>query len=180
MYSLHVLTQVKLRMTTTLLKFGVVMGAIVAGFAMGFHVLLRGSISCGQVFYQLFSAMLGDISFFDIFLGTRFEDVAFLLLVVYLSIVTVMLLNLLIAILSAVHAEVRDNVAGEFRVSKARLVEHYRLVVQKDLLPAPFNLIQLVAGLVKIVVSPFPMLRGRSCAVQDGVERVCDNLRSAR
>ncbi|CAM9587306.1 unnamed protein product, partial [Ectocarpus fasciculatus] len=70
--------------------------------------------------------------------------VATILLVVYLFIVTIMLLNLLVAILSTSHATVHENVDREFKVSIARMMDYYQLVVTKDMLPAPFNLLQLV------------------------------------
>lgn len=66
-----------------------------------------------------------------------------MLLVVYLVVMTIILLNLLIAVLSTSHAKVQRNAEREFQVSKARQIRHYQLVVEEDLLPAPFNLAQL-------------------------------------
>ncbi|CAN0213439.1 unnamed protein product [Pylaiella littoralis] len=136
--------QVIFRMTTTLLKFGFVMVVVMFGFAMALHVLLRDLEHFGETFQALFTAMLGETSFFQVFSGSRYDFVATILLVVYLFIVTIMLLNLLVAILSTSHDDVQDNAGIELRVSKAKIISHYRWVVQYDLLPAPFNLIQLV------------------------------------
>lgn len=87
------------------------------------------------------------------------------LLVAYLFIGTIMLLNLLIAILSTSHSMVHDNVKIEFKVSKARIIEQYRLVVDRNLLPAPFNLVQLVADLVKfVVIAPISMVTRSWCS----------------
>ena len=135
-------------MTATLVKFGFVMLVVMMGFAMAIHVLLRdidSSGTFGETMLALFKAMLGDTDLFDEFSGERYDDVATVLVVMYVLIMTIMLLNLLVAILSTAHAQVQDNVGGEFRVSKARIIEYYRLVVDKDLLPAPFNLMQIVA-----------------------------------
>lgn len=134
-------------MTTTLLKFGFVMVVVMVGFAMGLHVLLRDLESFGQTFQALFRAMLGETDLFGDFSGSEYDDVASLLLVVYLFIVTIMLLNLLVAILSTSHSQVQDNAGIELKVSKARIVSHYRWVVKCDVLPAPFNLMQLVLSL---------------------------------
>lgn len=146
-------------MTSTLLKFGFVMVVVMIGFAMALHVLFRGRDSFGETFLGLFNAMLGDTGFFDEFSGERHDVVATILLVVYLFIVTIMLLNLLVAILSASHTKIQDNVEVEFKVSKARIIDHYQSVVEHGLLPAPFNLMQLVADLAaKLVVVPMATL----------------------
>ena len=171
----HARTQVIFRMTTTLLKFGFVMLVVIVGFAMSLYVLLRGEDTFGENFLGLFNAMLGDTDIFGEFSGERYDPVATILLVVYLFIVTIMLLNLLVAILSTSHSKVQDNVKVEFKVSKARIIEHYRLVVEKDLLPAPFNLVQLVADLVKLVMAPLAILLGFLCNVSK-VERLCSEL----
>lgn len=138
-------------MTSTLLQFGAVMLVVMIGFAMALHVLFRDLDSFGETFLGLFKAMLGDTEFFDEFSGGRYDRVATILVVIYLFMVTIMLLNLLVAILSTAHAQVQENTGGTFKVSKARIVDHYRLVVEKDLLPAPFNLVQLVLSLVMVL-----------------------------
>lgn len=114
---------------------------VMIGFAMSFHVLFRDFDSFGETFLDLFKSMLGDTAFFEVFAGLPYDGMATALLVIYLFIVAIMLLNLLVAILSTSHAKVEDNVEREFKVSKARIIEHYQLVVKDNLLPAPFNLI---------------------------------------
>ncbi|CAN0013273.1 unnamed protein product [Ectocarpus fasciculatus] len=136
--------QVVFRMTKILLKFGLVMGVVMLGFTMAFHVLFRDFDSFGESFLDIFRAMLGETSFFDVFSGDTYDAVATILLVVYLFIVTIMLLNLLVAILSTSHATVHENVDRESKVSIARMMDYYQLVVANDMLPAPFNLLQLV------------------------------------
>lgn len=58
-----------------------------------------------------------------------------------------MLLNLLVAMLSTSHAQVQDDAGRELKVSKARTVAHYRWFVDNDLLPAPFNLVQIALSM---------------------------------
>lgn len=142
--------QVIFRMAATLLQFGAVMFVVMIGFAMALHVLFRDLEDFSDTLLGLFKAMLGDTEFFDEFSGGRYDTVATLLVVVYLFIVTIMLLNLLIAILSTSHAQVQENTGGAFKVSKARMIAHYRMVVDKDVLPAPFNLVQLLLSVVVI------------------------------
>lgn len=89
------------------------------------------------------------------------------MLVAYLVIITIMLLNLLIAVLCTSHARVQENVDREFKVSTSRLVQHYRFVVDEELLPAPFNLVQLA------VFSPFILVDYLwPCKTYGGVKRV--------
>eukprot|EP00752_Nemacystus_decipiens_P018686 g16750.t1 len=97
--------QVIFRMTTTLLKFGTVMIVVMLGFTMALHVLVRDLDSFGETFLALFRAMLGETDFFEVFSGSRYDGVATALLVSYLLIVSIMLLNLLVAILSTSHAQ---------------------------------------------------------------------------
>lgn len=139
-------------MTATLLQFGLVMLIVMIGFAMAIHVLLLDVDSFGETLLGLFKAMLGEVDFFQRFSGGPYDRVATILVIMYLFIVTIMLLNLLVAILSTAHAQVQENLGGEFKVSKARIVAHYRWVVEKDILPAPFNLFQTVFSLGAVVV----------------------------
>ncbi|CAN0027010.1 unnamed protein product [Ectocarpus sp. 12 AP-2014] len=138
------MVQVVFRMTTVLLKFGFVMAVVMLGFTMAFHVLFRDFDSFGESFLELFKAMFGETTFFNAFSGDTYDAVATILLVVYLSIVTILLLNLLVAILSTSHSKVQKNIDREFKASIARMMDYYQLVVTNDILPAPFNLLQLI------------------------------------
>ncbi|CAM9399535.1 unnamed protein product [Ectocarpus sp. 12 AP-2014] len=149
------MVQVIFRMTATLLQFGAVMLVVMIGFTMALHVIFRDEADFGDTLLGLFKAMLGETGLFDEFSGGRYDPVATILVVVYLFIVTVMLLNLLIAILSTEHAQVLENTGEAVKVSKARIIAHYRTVVDNDVLPAPFNLVQLILSLGVIVLT-FP------------------------
>ncbi len=164
-------------MTATLVKFGFVMLVVMVGFAMSLHVLFRDLDSYGATFGEamlgLFKAMLGETDLFEDFSGGRYDDVATILLVAYLLIMTIMLLNLLVAILSTAHTEVQENAGAELKVSKARIIGYYRTVVKEDLLPAPFNLLQLVASTVMAVPGYlFTCLRCRRSRTPDPAAEV--------
>ena len=62
--------------------------------------------------------MLGDTDFFDDFSGTKSDSVATVLLATYLVILTIMMLNLLVAVLSTSHARVDQNADQEYKVSQ--------------------------------------------------------------
>lgn len=64
----------------------------------------------------MFKAMLGETDFFDEFSGTQFDTVATVLLATYLVIMTIMMLNLLVAVLSTAHARVDQNADQEYKV----------------------------------------------------------------
>lgn len=134
-------------MTTELVQFGVVMIVIMLGFVVSFFALLNGinGITFQDAWLSVFKAMLGEIGFFEEFSGSRYETVATLLLVFYLVVMTIMLLNLLVAVLSTAHSNMEQNVL--IRVSKARLFMYYRWVVASDTLPPPFNLMQMAVSL---------------------------------
>ncbi len=150
-------------MTSVLLKFSLLMAIVMLGFAVSFYVLFQTtSLSFSDVFLELFKAMLGEADFFELFqdesrfpfVAEHYREVATLLLVVYLFFITIMLLNLLIAILNTSHAEVQEDVHRAFKVSKARMIENYRFVVDNDLLPAPFNMLPLVVAPLLMLLPP--------------------------
>eukprot|EP00752_Nemacystus_decipiens_P011383 g10115.t1 len=141
------MVQVLFLMMREMFRFAVVLLVVMLGFTLSFHALFRADDTYGRTCLNLFKAMLGEVGFFDEISEDRYESryksVATVLLVVYLIIITIVLLNLLIAVLSTKHAEVQEHADQEYRVLRARLIRHYQLVVQEDLLPAPFNVVQL-------------------------------------
>lgn len=127
-------------------RFAIVLLLVMVGFTLSFHALLRTDDTFGTTCLNLFKAMLGEVGFFDEISEDRYESrynsVATVLLVVYLIIITIVLLNLLIAVSSTSQTNVQEHADQEYKVLKARLIKHYRNVVQEDLLPTPFNLLQ--------------------------------------
>lgn len=137
-----------------IVHFGVVMGVLMVGFTVAFLALFsETSASFGGVWLNVFKAMLGEVTVFDeISPVVAYEHVVTFLLVVYLIIMAVMLFNLLIAVLSTEHAKVDERSDREYNVSKVRMMKLYRRVVGNDLMPAPFNLVQIGVSL------PFALL----------------------
>ena len=60
--------------------------------------------------------MLGETEYFDEFAGSPYGAVATVLLSSYLVILTIMMLNLLVAVLSTAHATVQENADREYKV----------------------------------------------------------------
>lgn len=60
--------------------------------------------------------MIGDTEFFDELSGTEFEVIATVLLAMCLVILTIMMLNLLVAVLTTAYAKVDENADQEFKV----------------------------------------------------------------
>lgn len=130
-------------MTEELVQFGTIMLVVMLGFVMAFYALFEKFESYGNTWLSVFKAMLGEVELFDDFPGDRYEAVGTGLLVVYIVVITIMLLNLLIAVLSTSHARVQEHADTEYKATKACLIEHYRRVVDKDILPVPFNMLHL-------------------------------------
>lgn len=66
---------------------------------------------------------------------------------------SVVLLNLLIAVLSTAHGEVHANADKEFHLARAKLIYQSAYVVQCQRLQPPLNLIKLVFGVVADMVT---------------------------
>ena len=146
------LLQVIFSMAIVMLQFGVVLIVVMTGFVMALFPLLRkvGNFTFDETLLLLFKTLLGDVGAFDEFDEDAENPDAImgrLLLVLYLVVMTIMLLNLLIAVLSTAHVKVEMNSDKGLEVSKVRIMEHYRLIVALDILPAPFNLVQFIPTL---------------------------------
>lgn len=119
------MTQIIWTMLSHLGKFAVFTAVLMASFALTFHVIFHtcedgaeldeayGTFS--RAYLTMFRAMLGEFHF-DTLETTGAcqhpswgESVGAPLLVIYLAIMSILLLNLLIAVLSTAHAEVRDG-----------------------------------------------------------------------
>ncbi|CAM9154443.1 unnamed protein product, partial [Hapterophycus canaliculatus] len=163
--------QVLYSMASELGQFFVVMAVVLLGFSLSFYALFRKvrGESFRASLLDAFQAMLGEVGLFDDFIGTRHDLAATVLLVCYLVIMSIMLLNLLIAVLSTAHGKVEENVL--IRVARARVYTYYRWVVENDMLPAPLNVAQLA---VYIPCRIFDLLlRSNTCpSAMRGVGRV--------
>lgn len=143
-------------MAGELLTFGVVMVVVMLGFAISFYILVQNVMgeTVGTVWLTVFKAIFGDLAAFDEFSDEEFDVVFTVLFVLYLIIMTIMLLNLLVAVLSTAHSRVHENIDTEFKISKARMIEHYRKVVERNALPSPFNLLSLPFWILENIAHP--------------------------
>ncbi|CAM9832984.1 unnamed protein product, partial [Ectocarpus sp. 12 AP-2014] len=108
-------------MASELGQFFVVMGVVILGFAMSFFALFRdvNRETLRGALLDAFQAMLGEAGLFNDFVGEKHDLAATILLVDYLVVMTIMLLNLLIAVLSTAHGKVEEGFL--IRVSRARV-----------------------------------------------------------
>lgn len=128
------------------------MAVIMVGFAVAFIALIvDDTTTFGTVLVSVFNAMLGETGAFDDYDFT-FDFWSTLLTVVYLVIMAIIMLNLLIAVLSTEYAKIDERSDYSFRVSKVRMMKLYQRVVDTDLLPPPFNCVQLVVFSISYLV----------------------------
>lgn len=175
----HYANQVMIRMVGMVLRFGAVMVVVMMGFAVSFWASRErfrdpsasdDDDSFDLVWVGVFKAMLGDFEDVE-YLNSNPDWVDRVLFVSYLVVMAVMLLNLLIAVLSTAHASMEEHAQTETKASKVRVMEHYRRVVENDMLPAPFNLVQVVA-LFPIKVVDFCINRGLYKRLKPTVGRI--------
>ena len=158
-------------MAMVLVRVALILLVVIMGFAMALFSLLRDAetlnFNFADILLLLFKTLLGDVDAFDDFSDSarnRYSITGNMLLVLYLVVMTIMLLNLLIAVLSTAHAKVEMNADKDLEVAKVRVVEHYRLIVALDIIPAPFNLVQIIfMKLLPVVFVRQPEKRGKIC-----------------
>lgn len=137
------LAQVFLTVMGESAKFSVVLVVVMLGFAMSFLSLFNAQ-SFGETCLHLFKGLFGDVGFLDEFSGGDYDAVATVVFIAFLLTVTIILVNLLAAVIGTWQSRIKEKADQEFKVSKALLIDHYRLVVEKHLLPPPFNLGQVL------------------------------------
>lgn len=126
------MTQIIWTMLSHLVHFSVFLLVLITSFALTFYGLYSSCVDGNESYgtladalLSMFKAMLGDFDFDDLRPSTDCkhpdfaEDAATALLVIYLVLVAVLFLNLLIAILSTVHAEVRKSQGTTNRIGEA-------------------------------------------------------------
>ena len=165
------LLQMIFGMAMVFVRFALILLVVIMGFAMALFSLLRDAdnfnFNFADILLLLFKTLLGDVEAFEEFndsAGNRFSFTGNLLLVLYLVVMTIVLLNLLIAALSTAYAEVEMNTDKGIEVANVRAVEYYRQIVALDIIPAPFNLVQIIfMKLLPFVFMRQPGKRGKIC-----------------
>eukprot|EP00903_Cladosiphon_okamuranus_P014652 g13586.t1 len=169
------MTQVIWRMMSHTLRFSAFIAMVMLSFALAFHAVFHtcGTSNCsvepdesplrdafgtfGRSFVTVFSSALGGPDF-DIFEGQDSDcncdlpegarSAGIFLMVAYMITMSVVLLNLLIAVLSTAHDEVYANAEKEFHLARARLIYQSAQVVSTGRPPPPLNLLKVVFGLL--------------------------------
>lgn len=144
-------------------KFSVVLVVVMLGFAMSFISLFNAE-SFGETCLHLFKGLFGDVGFLDEFSGGDYDAVATFVFITFLLTVTIILINLLAAVIGTWQFGIKEKADHEFKVSKALLIDHYRLVVDKHLLPPPFNLGQVLIVLLSFLFVQRGPLRRAACS----------------
>ncbi|CAM9237184.1 unnamed protein product [Ectocarpus sp. 12 AP-2014] len=122
----------------------------------------------GRSFVTMFSAALGGPDF-ELYEAVGSEcrcklpdgarEAGIFLMVVYMVMMSVVLLNLLIAVLSTAHSQVYDNADKEFHLARAKLIYQSARVVRRRRPPPPLNLVKVVFGTLLDAVAEFVRLR---------------------
>ncbi|GMH94342.1 hypothetical protein TrVE_jg6616 [Triparma verrucosa] len=109
-------------MVNDLITFSIVFAFVLIGFGSAFQTWFRSTIAFGTIpnaIVSLFAYALGEFSFSEM----REESQVFgqIVLAIFLFIGTIMLLNLLIAILSHTYEKVQQRSKEEYRMGKAKI-----------------------------------------------------------
>ena len=94
--------------------------------------------------WTLFKALLGDMDGLD-FKGENREYMATAVMAIYLVVMTIIMINMLIAVLSSAHAKVAASLEQEVAHVQTRVAINSQVRSNSACLPAPMNLLQLVA-----------------------------------
>ena len=104
------------------------------GFGVTFLGLYHGSSgfkNTGQIFLTLFDASLNSFSFEDLLYDQEYGVLGTSILVVYLCLSSVLLLNLLIARMSAIHDTVSENSLREWSYLKVKINAYYSFYAKR-------------------------------------------------
>jgi ankyrin repeat protein len=124
-------------------------------FVFGFCVTLYCLLSDVAAFrtpkdtvVTLFSMSVQNYdSSFDLLVDKDFSGLALLVQVVYVLLTSVVLMNLIIARMSAIHGKIDDKSFEEWQYSRALTVQQFMVVEERSpfcMLPAPFNILPCI------------------------------------
>ncbi|CAN0000111.1 unnamed protein product, partial [Laminaria digitata] len=159
------MTQIIWAMLFHLARFSVFMLVTMASFALAFYSLygscngdLRTAYSTPSVaLLSMFKAMLGGKRHIaihsyigrDLCSGPAWEyEAGITLLVMYVVTMSILMLNLLIAVLGTVHDSVSQHAEVEFNLARNQFIQRGASVVNDGHLPPPFNLVVAVSLIV--------------------------------
>eukprot|EP01103_Thecamoeba_quadrilineata_P016769 TRINITY_DN5708_c0_g1_i2.p1 TRINITY_DN5708_c0_g1~~TRINITY_DN5708_c0_g1_i2.p1 ORF type:complete len:501 (-),score=70.50 TRINITY_DN5708_c0_g1_i2:30-1532(-) len=104
-------------------KFGSIYVIFLLGFSEAFYILFdeTGIIELLNRIKSMFLAMLGAFEFDD-YMGTRFPFVSVTLLLVYVMVVSILLLNLLVAMMGDTYAKIIEDADKQWHLEWARII----------------------------------------------------------
>jgi hypothetical protein len=104
-------------------RFSVLVIVFFLGFSQALYVIFDddGFLPFFARIKALFLAMLGDFDF-DEYADSRFPAIAVTLLVVFVVVVTIMLLNILIAMMGETYGKVADEADKQWSLERARIM----------------------------------------------------------
>ena len=138
------------RMVTNIVQFLIVLSVFMVGFALAFYVKFARTVPAfstfGNSMLSMFLMLYGDFDAEAIAEADRTWGL--LLFALYLVLATVLLLNLLIAILSNTYAIIQDAADQEYAMLFAAAIQDYR----RSFSPVPFNLVTYVFHFVRFIL----------------------------
>ena len=179
------LISVIFNMAVDTIVFGAVIGMIAWSFGIGMLTLFAStnggisavSYSAGHQFnilswphdyesvqrtmWTMFRVAFGDFSY-D-FEGAKHATAAYVMFGCFLGFVLILMMNLLIAVLTAEHAKVESDLKNEFALKRARMLVRLSSRLETHQLPVPLNILQL--GVVSRVILQFGLDDSFRCRV---------------
>jgi ankyrin repeat protein len=135
-------------MMKELTNFIVVYGAIVVGFSICLFTLLPDApayASMGDTLLILFGATLANYEEdLSTMVDNQFYEISVIIQVAFIFFTAVILLNLIIARMSATHNRIDDTSYQEWQFSQAKYCQEYLLLEERNpfcMLPSPLNII---------------------------------------
>lgn len=131
----------------------------ILGFGIAFHSLfptLDGFQSASATFLTLFDAALGNHDFSLFAAESAHETIGIVLMMVYTILVMIVLLNLIIARMSATHEKIDSSALEVWSRVQAINVEQFVLLFERNpmsMLPPPLNIISVSAWIVNSMFS---------------------------
>jgi hypothetical protein len=143
-------------MINDLWSFAILFVTTILGYGIAFYSLFphseqRSFSSLSQTFLTLFDAALGNHDFGEFSENKLHEAMGITLMVLYITLVMIVLLNLVIARMSATHEKIDNSALEIWSKIQAINVEQFVLIFERNplcMLPPPFNLITITAGII--------------------------------
>lgn len=105
------------------LRFCIIFAIFLLGFSHAFFVLFeaQGVLGLMACLKMCFTILLGELEFADANVGA-FPAFSIALLLVYVVLVSIMLLNLLIAMMGETYANINEDADGQWQLERARII----------------------------------------------------------